>query len=127
MFSLKALPSALVLAIGVPIAFGQTNPVKLASIARIDLISQSVILTNGQMLAGDGKLARASWLSSSAQGRSFTAEFPINHFAWHELAVRFVPLASGAIECKLMGPWQQTANGRVYRQEVLWDAVEVNG
>jgi endoglucanase len=26
-----------------------------------------------------------------------------------------------------MGPWQQTANGRVYKQDVFWDAVQVTG
>src|SRR5687768_9845643 len=116
MISLKALPSALVLAIGVPIALAQTNPVKMAGAARIDVVSETVSLTNGQILAGDGKLTRAQWLPSGAQGRSFSAEFPINHFSWHEVALRFVPTASGTIECKLMGPWQQTANGRVYKQ-----------
>jgi endoglucanase len=123
----RAVLIGIVSAIGMPIAFGQTNPVKLAAVARIDLDSPTVILTNGQMLAADGKLARPSWVTGSAQARSFTAEFPVNHFAWHEVALRFTPLSSGSVECKLMGPWQQTANGRVYKQEVLWDAVQVEG
>jgi endoglucanase len=127
MFSLKALSPALVLAIGVPIAPAQTLPVKLAAIARIDLVSQTIGLTNGQVIAGEGKLARPPWLASSAQQRAYTAEFPINHFSWHEIALRFVPTMSGTIECKLMGPWQQTANGRVYRQEVMWDALTAVG
>lgn len=134
MFSLKvsgrsrrAVPTALVLAIGVPIAAAQTNPVKMASIARIDVVSQSAALTNSQVVAGEGKGSRASWLAGAAQDRSYTAEFPINHFSWHEVALRFVPTTSGEIECKLMGPWQQTANGRVYKQDVLWDAVQVTG
>src|SRR5215204_1745372 len=104
MFSLKAVSSALVLAIGVPLGLAQTFPVKLASTARIDLISQTVGLTNGQVIAGDGKLVRAHWLTSSAQPRSFSAEFSINHFTWHEVALRFVPSTSGTVECKLMGP-----------------------
>jgi endoglucanase len=127
MFSLKALSSALVLAIGVPFAVAQTYPPKLASSARIDLVSPTVGLTNGQVIAGDGKLVRAHWLTPSAQPRSYSAEFPINHLGWHEVALRFVPTVSGTIECKFMGPWQQTANGRVYRQEVMWDAVQAAG
>jgi endoglucanase len=123
----RAVLIAIVSAIGMPIAFGQTNPVKLAAVARIDFNSPTAILTNGQILAGDGKLARPSWVSGSAQARSFTAEFPVNHFAWHEIALRFTPLSSGTVEFKLMGPWQQTANGRVYKQEVLWDAVQMEG
>ena len=123
----RVVPTTLVLAIGVPIAAAQTNPVKMASIARIDVLSQTVALTNGQVAGGEGKIARAHWLSGSAQGRSYSAEFPINHFSWHEVAVRFVPTTSGETECKLMGPWQQTANGRVYIQDVLWDAVQVTG
>ena len=128
MISLKALPSALLLAIGVPIAAAQTNPVKLASIARIDLGSPTAGLTNGQIVSsGDGKVLRAHWLAPASQARSYSVEIPLHHFSWQEIAFRFVPTASGNVECKFMGPWQQTANGRVYRQEVLWDAIEVAG
>jgi endoglucanase len=127
MISLKTRHIGLVLAIGVPIAAAQTNPVKLASVARIDLISQTVNLTNGQIVAGEGKLSRPPWLAWAAQQRSFTADFSINHFGWHEVALRFVPTTSGTVECKLMGPWAQTANARVYKQEVLWDGVQVTG
>ena len=58
MFSLKALLAALVLAIGVPIALSQTNPVRLATTARIDLTSPNVNLTNGQVISGAGQLKR---------------------------------------------------------------------
>src|SRR5688572_16107840 len=127
MFSLKALLAALVLAIGVPIAFSQTNPVRLATTARIDLTSPNVNLTNGQVVSGTGQIKRADWLSSSAQPRSYSAEFTINHLGWHEVGLRFVPTANGTVDCNLMGPWGATANGRVYKQEVLWDAVQVTG
>ena len=89
MFSLKALLAALVLAIGVPIAFSQTNPVRLATAARIDLTSSNVNLTNGQVIAGTGQIKRADWLSSSSQPRSYSAEFTINHLGWHEVGLRF--------------------------------------
>ena len=127
MFSLKALPSALVLAIGVPIAFSQTNPVRLATAARIDLTSQTVNLTNGQVIAGDAQLKRGDWLAPAMQPRSYSADFTINHFGWHEVGIRFVPTANGTVDFNLMGPWAATANNRVYKQEVLWDAVEVTG
>ena len=127
MFSLKALPSALVLAIGVPIAFGQTNPVRLAAAARIDLTSQTVNLTNGQVIAGTAQLKRGDWLAPAMQPRSYSADFTINHFGWHEVGLRFVPIANGTVDCNFMGPWAATANGRVYKQEVLWDAVQVSG
>src|SRR5688500_5294387 len=119
MFSLKALLAALVLAIGVPIASSQTNPVKLAAAARIDLTSQTVHLTNGQVIAGIAQLKRGDWLSPAAHPRSYSADFTINHFGWHEVALRFVPTGSGSVECNLMGPWGATANGRIYKQEVL--------
>ncbi|MCI0744082.1 MAG: glycoside hydrolase family 5 protein [Verrucomicrobia subdivision 3 bacterium] len=110
-----------------PIAWGQTNPVKVASTARLDLVSPTVILTNGQVVAGEGQIKRPDWLGAGTQQKSYSAEFPINHFGWREVAVRFVPTAGGEVECKLMGPWQQTANGRLYKQEVLWDRLEVTG
>src|SRR5690349_11442409 len=104
MFSLKALSSALVLAIGVPFALAQSFPLKVASSARLDLVSQTVGLTNGQVIAGEGKLIRGHWLTPAAQPRSYSAEFPINHLSWQEVALRFVPTVSGTIECKFMGP-----------------------
>src|SRR5687767_16014309 len=110
MFSLKALLAALVLAIGVPIGFTQTNPVRLATTARIDITSPNVNLTNGQAI-GTGQLKRADWLAPASQPRSYSGEFTINHFAWHEVGLRFVPTANGTVECSLMGPWAATANG----------------
>jgi len=127
MFSPKALLAGLVLAIGVPIALCQTNPIRLATVARIDLASPNVNLTNGQVISGTGQLKRADWLASASQPRSYSADFTINHFGWHEVGLRFVPTANGTVDCSLMGPWASTANGRVYKQEVLWDAVEVSG
>lgn len=105
----------------------QSNPPKLATQARFDLMAGTsvVALTNGQVLRGSGTLARQGWIAAADQSRSFTASFSIFHFAWSEIVVRFVPAGSGIVELALRGPWEQSAEpgNPIYKQEVLWDAI----
>src|SRR5205823_7191413 len=53
--------------------------------------------------------------------------FAVSHYAWSEIKVRFVPEGDGSVELKLMGPWEEASKGVLYREEVLWDQVEVPG
>ncbi len=110
-----------------PSAPAQTNPVKIASEARFDLVSTTVKLTNGAVLTGSGQIQRPNWSGVAEQARAYTASFAVTPFAWNEFAVRFVPLADGVVELKLMGPWEEAATGVPYFQEILWDALEATG
>ncbi|HEY0455718.1 MAG TPA: glycoside hydrolase family 5 protein [Verrucomicrobiae bacterium] len=110
-----------------PIAYGQANPCKLASTARFDLTSASVSLEKAQVLTGGGQMERANWISGEAKTRSYTANFAVSRLDWTECAIRFLPLASGVVELKLMGPWEEASAGMLYREEILWDDLSAEG
>lgn len=108
-------------------ALAQSNPAKLATQARFDLMAGVSVgaLTNGQILAGSGSLDRQNWIAAADQPRSYTANLTIFHFTWSELLVRFVPASNGTVELTLRGPWEQSSEpgNPIFKQEVLWDAL----
>ena len=114
---------ALLFVFGLAQGFAQTNPPKLANQARFDLIATPNVgaITNGFMLAGDASIARQTWIDATNQPRSYTVNFSIIHFAWTEGIFQFTPASNGAVTLTLRGPWEQSTNGSIYRQEVLWD------
>ena len=84
-------------------------------------------LENGQIIAGIGSIQRPNWVPESQQSAAYTVNFPVSRLGWREAAVRFTPSGSGTVTLTLMGPWEEASAGVVYRQEVLWDAFEVDG
>lgn len=72
---------------------------------------------------------RQSWLPANEWQLTYTIQIPIVRFAWSEFAVRFVPEKSGAVTLSLRGPWEEVApgSGNIYKQEVLWDALQTTG
>jgi hypothetical protein len=89
------------------IAQAQTNPVKVATLARFDLIGSASVgaLSNGYMLKGDGSVARQTWIDPPNQPLSYTVEFTVVHFAWTEAAFKFMPAGNGVVTLTLRGPW----------------------
>ena len=101
----------------------QSNPLKVASVARFDLLGATTgPLTNGHMVAGDGSIGRQTWLTTSDQPRSYTGNFTVTHFGWTPASFRFTPASNGTVSLTLRGPWEQSPGGSIYKQEVLWDA-----
>ncbi len=101
----------------------QSNPLKVASVARFDLLGATTgPLTNGHMVAGDGSVGRQTWLATSDQPRSYTVNFTVAHFGWIPASFRFTPASNGTVSLTLRGPWEQSPGGSIYKQEVLWDA-----
>src|SRR5436190_7558258 len=107
----------------------QTSPAKLATSARLDLIAEPGVraLANAEIPSGTGTVERMNWVPEADRARSYTVQFPVTHFAWSECTVRFVPDGNGPVTLSLMGPWEDASSGVVYRQEVLWDALQVSG
>src|SRR4051812_12165254 len=66
-------------------------------------------------------------MAADRQTAAYTANFPVSRLGWRELAVRFTPAAGGTVTLTLMGPWEEASRGVLYRQEVLWDAIEAEG
>jgi endoglucanase len=105
------------------------NPPKMATKARLDLTAGPAVgqLTAGQLVRGDGEVGRMTWLPAAKRPRGYTAQVAINHLGWTEAAVRFTPAKSGTVQLTLMGPWEEASRGTLYREEVLWDDLKVEG
>ena len=65
----------------------ETNPVKLATGARLDLTaSASVgILSAGQVSRGQGSITRQNWLPEGQRERGYSVDFSLNRFAPAEI------------------------------------------
>ena len=104
-----------------PATFAQANPSKLAVTARFDLTASpgTGSIHSAEMPVGDGSFQRMSWLPADEQPRTYTVEFPTPHFAWSDCIFKFTPAASGTVELRLMGPWEEPSPGNIYRQETI--------
>jgi endoglucanase len=105
------------------------EPVKLAESARFDISADAAVqaLEGGRALGGGATIARMNWVPEAERSRGYTVSFPINHRGWRTAAVRFTPTRSGQVTITLMGPWEQAGQGVLYKQEVLWDDIHLDG
>ncbi len=105
-------------------------PLKMAGRARIDLYAEVAVgsLSGGANLITGGSVERMSWISEDEQTRTYVGHWPIQHFSWREVGIRVIPENSGRLHLDLLGPWEwSAADESIFRQEVLWDAVTVQG
>jgi endoglucanase len=111
------------------LTFADGEPVKLAGSARFDLVAEERVhaIEGGQVIEGNGSVARMNWVSASEEPRGYTVNFPITHLGWRSVAVRFKAAHSGTMTLTLMGPFEEVSKGVIYRQEVLWDNVRAEG
>jgi endoglucanase len=107
----------------------QPNPPKLATSARFDLAGDAAVaeLSGGTMHSGSGQVQRMNWVPDAEQPRGYTVGLDVTHFAWRAFEVRFTPRGSGIVTLTLMGPWEKSPSGPIYRQEVWWDALQATG
>jgi len=105
------------------------EPVKLASSARFDLSADSRVgaIDGGKVVDGNGTIGRKNWVMQTEQPLGYTVSVPVTHLSWRSMAVRFTPQRSGTVTLTLMGPYEEASKGVLYRQEVLWDDVCVDG
>ena len=117
--------------LSLPRAAAQTNPPKLAATARLDLNASPgvVSLRGGTVTVGSGSIDRQTWLPATDWELTYYLQLPIVRFAWNEFAVQFVPAGSGTVQLSLRGPWEEVVagTGTIYREEVLWDALQATG
>jgi endoglucanase len=111
------------------VARGATEPAKLAGSGRFDLFASPSVLElgDGQVVSGIGSIHRPNWIPEKQQQLAYTVNFPVSRLGWRELGIRFTPAQSGEVTLSLMGPWEEATKGVVYRQEILWDALKVEG
>ncbi|MBC8128671.1 MAG: hypothetical protein H8M99_16150, partial [Gloeobacteraceae cyanobacterium ES-bin-144] len=75
-----------------------------------------------------GHASNASWEKDPAvRERHTDIVFPIRWWSWNEITIDFTPEFDGALELTLSGPWSQDKNGKLIRQEILWDEISVLG
>lgn len=129
-------PRLRVLAIALPLAASvasatPANPPKLAALARLDLSGTAAVgaLNDGVIVEGGGTVDRQTWRPAAEWPRTYSIHVPIVRFAWNRFAVRFTPAKSGSVQLSFMGPWEEVTagSGNIYKQEVLWDALQVTG
>jgi endoglucanase len=125
----RTMVLALILGFSSTPVFAEGEPVRLAAVARFDLMADAQVhaIDGGRVISGNGSIGRMNWVSESEQTRGYTVNFPVTHLGWRPLAVRFVPVQSGTVTLTLMGPFEEASKGVVYRQEVLWDDLRVEG
>ncbi len=109
-------------------AFG-SEPVKLAGTARFDLLAdaQARALEDGRVIEGGGSMTRMNWIPQAEQSRGYTVNFPVTYRGWREAAFHFRPAHDGVVTMSLMGPWEEASKGVLYREEILWDHIRVEG
>jgi endoglucanase len=85
------------------------------------------VLDGGKVVAGYGTIARKNWVKETEQPLGYTVSVPVTHLGWRSAAVQFTPRQSGTVTLTLMGPYEEASKGVLYREEVLWDDVRVDG
>src|ERR1041385_7493000 len=111
-------------------AVAQENMPKLATRARIDINADtSVVALNDGQISGGGTIDRQTWLPTEQWPLTYTIEMPILRFAWNQFEVKFTPTHTGTLQLSLRGPWEEiiSGSGVIYKQEVLWDALQADG
>ncbi|MCS6771103.1 MAG: cellulase family glycosylhydrolase [Kiritimatiellae bacterium] len=116
-------------ALVVAVVAAPSNPPKLAKVARLDVYAEPEVgaIHYGASTDGGGSIRRASWVSAGERPRIYVATWPIRHFEWTSIGLSFVPSNSGTVVLDLLGQWEMSPSGTIYRQEVLWDAVTAIG
>ena len=72
-------------------------------------------------------MVRKNWVPEAERSRGYTASFPVSHQGWRTMAIRFTPARAGTVTLSLMGPWEEASPGVLYRQEIIWDDIRVEG
>ena len=105
------------------------EPIKPAVMARFDISAdaEASALEDGRVVAGTGTIARMGWIPEAEQARGYTVSFPVTLIGWRSIAIRFTPARSGLVTLTLTGPYDEAKKGVIYRQEILWDDLRVEG
>ncbi len=118
--------------------FASGQPPRLATEARLDLkLAGGGTLTDGALLPAEdpqkdilspgGACERMNWLPAGEQAASYMVTFPVTHYAESECIVRVQPSQPGEMTLSLMGQWAEQRPGVLFREEVRWTALDVDG
>ncbi len=106
-------------------ASDESFPRRVAPSARLELKTARGQPPIDAIWASRGSVSEAGWLEDrEARKRLQVVSFPIDWWRWSEVEVHFTPAFDGEVELSLTGPWAQTEDGQLLRQEVLWEVPE---
>lgn len=91
------------------------------------IVSPDVKITNFVFLTPDAILETSVTNENNQKFEVYKISFPINHYSWTEFAVRFTPQNDGDVGLKLAGPYELSPQGKPYREDNLWDKIEITG
>ncbi|MBC7817831.1 MAG: glycoside hydrolase family 5 protein, partial [Planctomycetaceae bacterium] len=96
---------------------------------RLDLLADEAVgeLSGGEADSPGLKIERMTWMPAKDQPRGYVISGPVTHRGWREWSVTFVPKNSGSVMLSLLGPWEQSTPDVIFKQELLWDGLEVEG
>ncbi|MDB6041148.1 MAG: retaining beta-glycosidase, partial [Verrucomicrobiales bacterium] len=91
--------------------------VKMAGAARLDIVADAAVgkLESGELNA-KGEVTRANWLAPERIPGSYSVQIPISHFAWKELIFSFTPEHDGQVTITLLGPWEPSPDGNLFKE-----------
>ena len=99
-------------------------PVKMAEQARLQL----KVGEGGRPLEDLSLTVDGSWMDPGALGGTENdMTFPIDHWRWTSVTIRFRAPVGERVDLHLIGPWEEESAGEVWRQEVLWDDIAGKG
>lgn len=86
-------------------------------------------LEQGEVVGGPGSLTRPAWLKHPDQLRAYCVVFPLPSANTNSVSFRFVPRQAGRLTLSLLGPYERVPGEKevVYREEILWDALDLEG
>jgi len=98
-----------------------------ASQARIDIVASSGNILLPGISPPIGTAQPMSWLGPEASLRSTTVNVPIHDFGNIEFDVLFSVSRDSEVRFDFLGPWKQTAEGKLQELTVQWNFAQIVG
>jgi len=103
------------------------DSIRQAAEARIWLKVPAGSAPLGDVRVSSGSAWSAHWDQGADREQITDVNFPIHCWSWKEITIRFTPTQDETVNFVLTGPWAEGKDGRLLRQEILWDDVSASG
>lgn len=104
------------------------QPYKMAEYAQFELLSTSAgVVTNEIRISPRGSIERFKLVKNTNYYDGLKIKFPVNYFSWNEFRMQLEPQSDGIVALVLSAPYEENSDGVAFREENLWDKIEVTG
>jgi endoglucanase len=109
-------------------SFAEEPKTRLATEGRFDLTPDKDVgrLTEGRVVSGRGRVDRMSWLPVEQRDFGYVVHIAASHQGAHGFVIEFVPEHDGVVTLALKSPWNDSGNGKPYKEEVEWAEIKVD-